>query len=79
MSLDRSLKSKDTLQRRRNVLTRAERIESLKEDEKFDPTQDSVFGLPKIKPAVVAAPTRPRPGPEPEEGAEAASSESAEQ
>ena len=31
MSMDKSLKSKDTLQRHRNVLTRAERIRVLKE------------------------------------------------
>lgn len=47
MSIDRSLKIKNALTRHRNVLSRAERIEALKEDEKW--TDDtSVFGLPKI-------------------------------
>ena len=47
MSIDRSLKIKSTLQRHRNVLTRAERIEQLKEEERWS-EEDSLFGLPKI-------------------------------
>jgi len=47
MSLDRSLKIKGALSRHRNVLTRAERVEKLKEDEKWD-EEDSLFGLPKV-------------------------------
>ena len=47
MSLDRSLKIRGALSRHRNVLTRAERIEKLKEDEKWD-EKDSLFGLPKV-------------------------------
>ena len=35
MSLDRSLKSANALIRHRNVLTRAERLEKLKEQEKW--------------------------------------------
>jgi small basic protein (TIGR04137 family) len=47
MSIDRSLKTKSALSRHRNVLSRAERVELLKEDEKwFD--GDSVTGLPKV-------------------------------
>ncbi len=47
MSVDKSLKSKNTLQRHRNVLTRAERILHLKETGKW--TDDSSpFGLPKV-------------------------------
>ena len=47
MSVDRSLKSKNTLQRHRNVLTRAERILYLQETDKW--TDDSSpFGLPKV-------------------------------
>jgi len=49
MSLDRSLKSKNTLVRQRNVLTRAERIAILLEEERWDPSK-SVFGLPKVAP-----------------------------
>ena len=47
MSIDRSLKIKDALSRHRNVLTRAERIEQLKEDESWS-DDDSVLGLPKV-------------------------------
>ena len=47
MSLDKSLKGKDTLMRHRNVLTRAERIEHLKETGRW--TEDSkAIGLPKV-------------------------------
>lgn len=47
MSIDRSLKIKGALTRHRNVLTRAERIEQLKEEEKWS-EEDSVLGLPKV-------------------------------
>ena len=47
MSLDRSLKSANSLQRHRNVLSRAERIERLVDEDRFEEGQ-SVFGLPKI-------------------------------
>ena len=48
MSVDRSLKSSDNLTRHRNVLTRAERLEKLVDDDKWTEEKDSVFGLPKI-------------------------------
>lgn len=61
MSLHKSLKRKDHLTRRRNVLTRAERLERLKKDERWDEEKDSVFGLAKVQPEVIVAPTaRPR-------------------
>lgn len=47
MSIDRSLKIKGALSRHRNVLTRAERIERLKDEELWSGEQ-SVFGLPKV-------------------------------
>lgn len=47
MSLDRSLKSANSLVRHRNVLTRAERLSQLKDEEKWD-EKKSVFGLPKV-------------------------------
>jgi small basic protein (TIGR04137 family) len=47
MSLDRSLKSANSLVRHRNVLTRTERLEKLAEDGKWD-EKKSVFGLPKV-------------------------------
>jgi small basic protein (TIGR04137 family) len=47
MSIDPSLKIKGALSRHRNVLTRAERIEQLKEEERWT-ENDSLFGLPKV-------------------------------
>jgi len=47
MSIDRSLKIKGALSRHRNVLTRAERIEQLKDGERWN-DGDSVLALPKI-------------------------------
>ena len=47
MSVDRSLKIKGALSRHRNVLSRAERIEQLKEEEQWS-EGDSLLGLPKV-------------------------------
>ena len=47
MSVDPSLKIKGALSRHRNVLTRAERIEQLKEDGRWS-EGDSLQGLPKV-------------------------------
>jgi len=47
MSLDKSLKSKSMLERHRNVLTRAERIERLKEKMHWQEGR-SPYGLPKV-------------------------------
>ena len=48
MTLHKSLVTKNRLVRRRNVLTRDERIEKLKEAGKIK-DEDSVYGLPKVK------------------------------
>ena len=49
MSLHRSLKSKPAgLNQHRNVLTRAERIEKLADEDKFDKDTGSPIGLPKV-------------------------------
>ena len=47
MSIDRSLKVKGALSRHRNVLSRAERLEMLKEQERWS-EGSSVLGLPKV-------------------------------
>ena len=47
MSIDRSLKIKGALKRHRNVLTRAERVEQLKDEERWA-EGNSVFSLPKV-------------------------------
>ena len=46
MSMDTSLKSKSTLARHRNVLSRAERISVLKETGRWD--EGKATGLPKV-------------------------------
>ena len=48
MSIDKSLRRKNSLQRARNVLTRNERILRLKTEERW-PDDRSPFGLPKVK------------------------------
>jgi small basic protein (TIGR04137 family) len=47
MSIDPSLKIKGALARHRNVLTRAERVERLKDEERWS-EEDSLLGLPKV-------------------------------
>lgn len=68
MTLDKSLKPRNKHVRQRNVLTREERIERLIEDERWT-EEDSVFGLPKVKPITFE---RPSASPEEEEEEEAA-------
>jgi len=48
MSLDKSLKKSASLARARNVLTRAERLAVLQEDERWNP-EKGVYNLPKTK------------------------------
>jgi small basic protein (TIGR04137 family) len=47
MSIDPSLKIKGALSRHRNVLTRAERIERLIDEERWS-EGDALLGLPKV-------------------------------
>ena len=49
MSLDSSLKTKGKLAGKRNVLTRAERIQKMIDDKKLDPSKDTPLGLPKTR------------------------------
>ena len=49
MSMDPTLKSRNSLAGRRSVLSRTERIEKLVEEGKFDPEEGSPFGLPKVR------------------------------
>lgn len=75
MSLHKTLKSKSTLVRHRNVLNRAERVGRLKEEEKWGEGRD-VFGLPKVahRKAVVGGKTKKEEKPT-EEGAAVAATE----
>jgi small basic protein (TIGR04137 family) len=48
MSIDKSLRRKNQLQRARNVLNRGERIKTLQNEERW-PEGRSPYGLPKVK------------------------------
>lgn len=48
MSIDKSLRRKNQLERARNVLTRAERIKTLQNEERWQEGR-SPFGLPKVR------------------------------
>jgi small basic protein (TIGR04137 family) len=48
MSIDKSLRRKNQLQRARNVLTRGERIKTMQNEERW-PDDRSPYGLPKVK------------------------------
>jgi len=76
MSVDRSLKIKGALSRHRNVLTRAERIEKLKEEEKWN-EGDSLLGLVKVAHRKGHAGRKSKGGP-PTEGEAAAAPEATE-
>ncbi len=48
MSIDKSLRRKNQLARARNVLTRAERMAVLQDDDRWKP-ETGVYNLPKTK------------------------------
>jgi small basic protein (TIGR04137 family) len=48
MSIDKSLRRKNTLARARSVLTRGERIQKMMDDEKWKEGR-SPYGLPKVR------------------------------
>jgi small basic protein (TIGR04137 family) len=78
MSMDRSLKSKASLTRHRNVLTRAERIKVLEDQERFKKGETDPFGLPKVahRKAAVGGKTK-KAAPKEGEAAAAATAEGA--
>ena len=53
MTIDKTLKVRAGMIRNRNVLTRAERLEKLKESERWK-EGDGVLGLPKVRVAKVS-------------------------
>ena len=71
MSIDRSLKIKGALSRHRNVLSRAERVEQLKDEERWS-EGDSLLGLPKVAHRKSHAGRKAKEGPEKEVATEAA-------
>jgi len=72
MSLDKSLKSKSSLERHRNVLTRAERIEHLKEIGRWDEEESKAIGLPKVAHRKAAVGKKTKEVKKPEQEAEKA-------
>ncbi len=76
MSMDRSLKSKSTLARHRNVLTRAERISMLKESGRWSEEMGAT-GLPKVAHRKAAVGKKSKAEKKTEEGAEGATAAAA--
>ena len=72
MSLDRTLKLGGMLSGSRSVLTRAERIERLTNEGKFDPESGNPLGLPKVKVRHSRAGTKSKKEAPTEEAAEGA-------
>jgi small basic protein (TIGR04137 family) len=61
MSLHRSLKTKSgALNQHRNVLTRAERIAKLSDEERFSTEKNSALGIVKVRSIKVAAGKKPK-------------------
>ena len=61
MSLHRSLKTKSgALNQHRNVLTRAERIAKLTEEERFEVGKNNALGLVKVRSIQIAAGKKPK-------------------
>ena len=71
MSIDKSLRRKNSLARARNVLTRGERIEQMLKEDRF-PEGRSPYGLPKVKVLKIVVKKAKKKEEKVEEGAEGA-------
>ena len=71
MSIDKSLRRKNSLQRARNVLKRGERILQMKTEDRW-PDGRSPYGLPKIKVVKLVVKKAKKKEEKVEEGAEGA-------
>ena len=71
MSIDKSLRRKNSLERTRNVLNRGERIAQMKNDEKWV-VGSSPYGLPKTKVVKIVVKKAKKKEDKAAEGAEAA-------
>ena len=71
MSIDKSLRRKNSLQRARNVLKRGERIAQLKTEDRW-PDGRSPYGLPKVKVLKLVVKKAKKKEEKAEEGAEGA-------
>ena len=80
MSLHRSLKTKPPgLNQHRNVLTRAERIEKLADENKFEMDSTSPMGLPKVASRKIKIAGKPKGDETIAEGEEAVVTETTEE
>ena len=80
MSLHPSLKTKPAgLNQHRNVLTRAERIEKLADENKFEMDSTSPMGLPKVASRKVKIAGKPKGEEETAEGEEGVETETTEE
>ena len=75
MTQHRSLKSSVSAKGHRNVLKRLERIKKLREEERWNPDDDSIYGLPKVRSIKIKAKAKGRA--EEEAAAEGAAAEGA--
>jgi small basic protein (TIGR04137 family) len=71
MSIDKSLRRKNSLQRARSVLTRGERIKTLMKEERWQDGR-SPFGLPKVRVMKIAKKPKKAAKEEVKEGEEGA-------
>ena len=78
MSLDKSLKSQNSLVRHRNVLSRAERLEKLEEEQRWA-EGESVLGLAKVLHRKATLAKKDKAKPEAAEAATDAAAETSEQ
>jgi small basic protein (TIGR04137 family) len=76
MSIDKSLRRKNSLQRARNVLTRGERIALMLKEDRW-PDGRSPYGLPKIKVIKLVVKKAKKKEDKAEEGAEGAAATAA--
>jgi small basic protein (TIGR04137 family) len=74
MSIHRSLVGAGKLRRHRNVLSRAERLEILKKEERWEEGQ-GIFGLPKVRNIMMRAKKKKEEAAAAEAGAEGAPAE----
>jgi small basic protein (TIGR04137 family) len=71
MTMDKSLRIRAGSTRSRNVLTRAERIEKLKEGDRYADGTTSPYGLPKVRVLKISMKKKKKKKEEGEEGAAA--------
>lgn len=68
MSIDRSLRLKASLSRHRNVLTRAERVATLMEADRWDEDKSTALHMPKVSHRKVKAAAKKKKKTEDAEG-----------